>query len=142
MKNRIGSIAGVAVGIVVGAALVGLGTGAAGDALAAPQAVPTNISLPTISGAARVGERLTGEHGDWSGGVTSYAYQWQRCNASGTPASCVNIAGETGTVRDITTGDVGSTLRLRVIASNGDGASQPAFSAVSAVVQPLSLIHI
>jgi hypothetical protein len=133
MKNRIGSIAGVAVGIVVGAALVGLGAGAAGDALAAPQAVPSNVSPPTISGTARQGENLTGEHGDWSGGVTSYAYQWQRCNAAG--ASCVNIAGETGTVREITAGDVGSTLRLRVIASNADGAGAPAFSAVSAVVQ-------
>ena len=93
MKKRIGSIAGVAVGIVVGAALAGLGAGAAGDAQAAAQAPPVNGSPPTISGVARVGERLTAERGDWSNGATSYAFQWQRCNASGTPASCVNIDG-------------------------------------------------
>ena len=134
MKKRIGSIAGVAVGIVVGAALAGLGAGAASDAQAAPAAVPVIVSPPTIAGTARVGAQLTGEHGDWSGGVTSYAYQWQRCNSAG--ASCVNIPGETGTTRDIAPDDAGNTLRLRVIASNADGPSAAAFSSPSAVVQP------
>ena len=134
MKKRIGSIAGVAVGIVVGAGLAGLG-GAVGDAQARAQAPPVNGSPPTISGVAQVGARLTAERGDWSNGATSYAFQWQRCNASGTPASCVNIAGETSNVRDLTAGDQGNTVRVRVIASNADGASAPAFSAASAVVQ-------
>ena len=92
------------------------------------------VSVPTISGTARVGERLTGEHGDWSGGVTSYAYQWQRCNAAG--ASCVNIParpGPNGTSPRTTQATRCGSASSR---TNGDGASAPAFSAPSAVVQP------
>ena len=82
MKKRIGSIAGVAVGIVVGAALAGLGAGAAGDAQAAAQAPPVNGSPPTISGVARVGRAPHRRARRLDDGATSYAFQWQRCNAS------------------------------------------------------------
>jgi len=130
-----GTRTAVALAALTGAAVVGLvGKTTAGDALAAAQAAPTPVSKPTISGTARVDETLTGEHGDWAGGVTSYEYQWQRCNAAG--ASCANIPGETSTTRTITSGDQGSTLRLQVRARNADGLSVPAFSDPSAVVQP------
>ncbi|MGE5691047.1 MAG: hypothetical protein ACM33B_10890 [Pseudomonadota bacterium] len=94
---------------------------------------PAVTRLPSISGTAREGETLTADRGEWSNNPTSYAYQWQRCSAAG--ASCVNIPGETSTVRIITNGDVGSTLRVIVTASNAGGSSSAA-SAVSGVVAP------
>jgi hypothetical protein len=130
-----GTRTAVALAALAGATVVALiGKTTAGDALAAAAAPPTLVSKPTISGTARVDETLTGEHGDWAGGVTSYEYQWQRCNAAG--ASCANIPGETSPTRTITTGDQGSTLRLQVRARNADGLSAAAFSDPSAVVQP------
>jgi hypothetical protein len=134
MRNRAGTLAAVAVALLAAAALGGIGREAVGTASAAAAAPPTIVSIPTISGTAREGETLTGEHGDWAGGVTSYAYQWQRCPAS--TLACTSIPGETTTNRLITNGDVGSRLRLRVIATNADGASAPAFSNPSAVVAP------
>src|SRR5439155_5409068 len=54
---------------------------------------PSNTSPPTISGTAQQGQTLTEAHGTWTNSPTSYAYQWQRCNAEA--ASCVAIAGAT-----------------------------------------------
>ncbi len=108
--------------------------GAAGDAQAAAQAPPVNGSAPTISGIARVGRRLTAERGDWSNGATSYAYQWQRCNASGRP-SCVNIAGETGERRDITA-TTSETRSASASSPPTPTGRRAAFSAPTAVIQP------
>ena len=132
MKKRMGSVPVAVVGLVVVlGAVAGLGRQ---SAQAAAQVVPTIVSPPTIQGTARVGETLTGEHGDWSSTTpVTYAYQWRRCNASG--GACVNIPGETTTSRLIAPDDVGQTLRLRVVATNADGPSAPADSAPSAVVQ-------
>jgi hypothetical protein len=95
-------------------------------------AAPANTALPTISGAAQEGQTLTASSGSWTGEPTSYAYQWQRCNASG--GSCAAITGATGQTYTAAPADVGSTLRLAVTASNSAGASSPATSAQTAVV--------
>jgi hypothetical protein len=127
--NRGGTIA---VAVMTAAAVAALG-GIGRDALAAAQAVPTNVSKPTIAGIAQQGHTLTGEHGDWSNGPNlTYSYQWQRCPAA--TLTCTNIPGETSNVRVITDGDVGSRLRLEVRAANGDGTGAPAYSDPSAVI--------
>ena len=96
---------------------------------------PANTSLPTIGGTAREGETLTASNGSW-GGVTpiSYAYQWQRCNASG--SSCASIGSATNQNYVVSHTDVNRTIRVEVTATNADGKSQ-ALSAATTAIAPL-----
>lgn len=95
---------------------------------------PTSTGLPTVSGEARAQETLTGTTGNWSGTPTSFEYQWLRCStAAGT--GCADVAGATATTYKLTPGDVGSTMRLRVRATNAQGPSAPVESAPTGVVQ-------
>jgi hypothetical protein len=95
-------------------------------------AAPVNTALPTISGSARQNQTLTASPGTWSGNPTSFAYQWQQCDASG--GSCVSVAGSTASTVRLTGGYVGHTVRVVVTATNA-GGSTPATSAATAVVQ-------
>jgi streptogramin lyase len=95
---------------------------------------PASILPPTVAGSARVGERLTAANGSWTNNPTSYAHQWEGCDSSGN--SCGQIAGATGQAYTLTDADAGHTIRVQVIATNGDGASNPATSAPTAVVLP------
>jgi glucose/arabinose dehydrogenase len=105
--------------------------------------VPVNISPPSIDGFAGQGQTLTASVGQWStgsGAPTSYAYQWQRCNNSG--ANCQPLTGATASTYRVAIGDVGLTLKVAVVASNGAGSSDPADSAVTSVVRSdLALGH-
>ena len=79
---------------------------------------PVNQTPPTISGTAQVGQTLTASSGSWSGSPPiSYAYQWRRCDSAG--GACVDIAGATAASYVVSAADSGSTLRVRVAASNG-----------------------
>ena len=79
---------------------------------------PQNTSPPTISGNPVDGNTLTASPGTWTGTQPiTYAYQWQRCDAGG--QGCSNIAGAATSTYVVTSGDVGSTLSVRVTASNG-----------------------
>lgn len=115
-------------GSIVAAVLV-----AAGVAYAAVSAVtdrPTAKSLPQITGTARDGDTLTVSDGQWErGNSLTFAYQWQRCDASG--GSCADIAGANTKSYAAVTADVGKTLRAEVAATDSDGSSQ----AVSAVTR-------
>ncbi len=97
---------------------------------------PINTTLPAISGSGTVGAALSSSAGTWSGIPTSYAYQWQRCNATG--GACSPISGATGTQYTPATADVGSTMRSTVVASNagGSGSATSAPSAVIVVTPP------
>jgi hypothetical protein len=92
---------------------------------------PVSTSPPTITGAPQVGQTLTAGTGVWAGGPTSFAFQWQRCSASGT--SCVDIGGATGGTYVVVSSDAGSTLRVVVTATNAVGSASIA-SASTAVV--------
>ena len=97
---------------------------------------PANTSLPTISGTAREGQTLTASNGSWGGATPiTYAYQWQRCNSSG--SSCGSIGKATNQNYVVSHTDVDNTIRVEVTATNADGTSQ-ALSAASAAVAPLS----
>ncbi|MGH3136425.1 MAG: hypothetical protein ACRDPV_08030 [Gaiellaceae bacterium] len=109
----------------------------AATAVSAPTGVvsaagaPISTSPPTISGTPQVGQTLTAGTGSWTGGPTSFAIQWQRCNASAT--GCVDVAGATATTYVLGTADVGATIRVVVTATNVAGRASAA-SAVTAVV--------
>ncbi|TDB71335.1 choice-of-anchor D domain-containing protein [Micromonospora sp. KC721] len=95
-------------------------------------AVPVATTPPSSTGSTRVGGVLTVQPGSWTGDPTSYAYQWQRCTSQGT--GCTAIGGATATTYQLTGTDVGSRVRVQVIASNTHGAGVPATSRATGVV--------
>jgi hypothetical protein len=103
--------------------------------VAAPPGPPVNTSAPTISGTAQQGQTLTANPGSWTNSPTGYGYEWLRCGSGG--GSCKAIAEATASTYVLTEIDVGSTLRVSVIASNGSGPSAPASSAQTALVTAL-----
>ena len=105
----------------------------ASASLGKAKAAPSNTSLPSISGSARDGSLLRASHGSWTGGPTSYAYQWQRCDSQG--GSCQSIGGANSDSYTVQTADVGSTLRVQVTATNSTG-SGVAVSRPSGGVEP------
>ena len=92
---------------------------------------PTNSAPPTISGSTVVGSTLTATQGTWTGTGNTYAYQWQRCNATG--AACVAISGATAQTYVLVAADAADTIRVVVTATNATG-SATATSAQTAVV--------
>jgi hypothetical protein len=85
------------------------------------RSAPNGTAAPAISGTAKVGEELQAQNGTWSGGVRTYAYQWQRCDRNG--ASCEGVDGATGRVYGVRSVDAGSTLRVVVSAANLSGST-------------------
>ena len=106
-------------------------------AAATSSAAPKNTSLPTISGTPKVGGTLTAAPGSWSGNPTSFAYQWQRCDAD--VAACANIVGATATTFAVPLADVGYRLRVVVTAKNAKGSTS-ATSAITTIVVPATPI--
>jgi hypothetical protein len=103
-----------------------------GAAPTATAALPANTVLPSIAGSAVQGQTLTASPGSWTGDTPiSFAYQWLRCNAGG--SSCNPIGGETGIHRIVDSGDVGSTLRIKVTATNVSGATSAQSNATAVV---------
>lgn len=80
---------------------------------------PRNTTRPVISGTPQVGEALTVSNGTWTGGVTSFTYQWQRCDENGN--ACVAVSGATSKSYGVRSDDAGSTLRAEVTARNAAG---------------------
>ena len=111
-------------------------TGAA-TATSAPTGVvsasgaPTSTSLPTISGVAQIGQTLTAGTGSWTGSPTGFAFQWQRCNSSGT--GCVDMPGATSGTYVVASADLGATIRVVVTATNGLGSGSAASPATAVV---------
>jgi hypothetical protein len=95
-----------------------------------PATLPTNVAAPTISSNAAVSETLSTSPGTWSGtGPISYAYQWQQC-----AASCVSIAGATGSLFTLGAAQAGAKIQVVVTAGNAAGTAV----ATSAEVGPVA----
>jgi hypothetical protein len=92
---------------------------------------PVNTAKPTISGTASVGQELSASTGTWTGGVTSYTYQWQSCTGS---AVCTDVDGATARTYGVRLTDVGSSLRVAVTAHNLSGSNATATSDQTGVV--------
>jgi Divergent InlB B-repeat domain/HYR domain/Right handed beta helix region len=103
-----------------------------GSVTASFSSVPVNTVLPVVSGTPYSGQTLSTTNGTWTGSPTSYTYQWEDCNSSGT--SCTSIAGATSTEYTLTGADIEHTIRVVIVAHNGSGPSAPAESAATAVV--------
>ena len=85
-------------------------------------AKPVNTTEPSITGTARVGNRLDANRGQWAGDTPiTYSYVWLRCNAKGD--NCSEIQGANDTSYEVRDSDTGRTIRVRVIARNDRGST-------------------
>ena len=102
--------------------------------LVSDEAPPSSTGTgPSVGGTTQSGSTLTADPGAWNGTAPiSYDYQWQRCDAAGN--NCTDIPGATGSTYTPGSGDIGSTIRVVVKATDDAGTSAPATSAPSAVV--------
>jgi Tol biopolymer transport system component len=89
-------------------------------------APPVDTTLPSIAGTGVQGQSLTVSPGIWTGGPSSYSYQWRRCTATG--GTCTSIAGATTAGYVVTPADAGSGLRAAVWATSGAGTGASASS--------------
>jgi hypothetical protein len=88
---------------------------------------------PTIGGdPPAVGNTISGTNASWASppAPTTIDRQWLRCDAAG--ANCSAIPGQTGAQYTVTDADLGSTLRIRNVATDPGGSS----TSTSAFVEP------
>jgi hypothetical protein len=135
VRDRSGRVAladrRITLATLVVAGTAGIAAMLSGGAEARSQAVPENVSPPTLTGLAVVGETLTASTGSWTGTQPiTFTYAWQRCDATGAGCSAPIATGNTYVVVDA---DIGSTLRVEVTGTNGEGTAS-ALSAPTAVV--------
>jgi hypothetical protein len=96
---------------------------------------PENVAGPSIEGNATAGETLTANPGSWSGSEPiSYSYQWRSCDEDG--EECTDIIGATGETYLLGIGDIGSTLRVTVTASNSIGEASAGSSQSEVIGSP------
>lgn len=96
---------------------------------------PVNTGAPSISDTTpHDADALTAYPGGWTGTLPiTFAYQWQRCDATG--LDCADLPGATAKTLAVDAGLVGAPLRVRVVATNVAG-SVVAVSATTAAVGP------
>ena len=89
-------------------------------------APPESASAPVVSASPLVGQPLSTTNGTWTNSAISWAYQWQRCDDTG--SNCTDIPGATSSQYTPVTDDVGSTLRSGVLASNSVGPASSGYA--------------
>ena len=106
--------------------------------IAAQATPPSNTNEPSISGRAEQGARLTASAGTWTGSQPmSLAYQWVRCGTDGGQSdggNCAIVSRATNRRYDLGRSDVGFRMRVRVTATNADGAKTVASNPTAVVV--------
>jgi uncharacterized protein YukE len=94
--------------------------------------LPSNVTLPGIKGSPLEGQLLSATSGTWSGTAPiAYEYQWELCNAAG--EACKGVSGALESTLSLVTGDIGSTLRVIVTATNTAGSTSVTSPATSVV---------
>jgi hypothetical protein len=114
--------------------------GGSSTAVSAPTGVvqaaskaPSATNAPSISGTPADGQTLTANNGNWAGSTPmNFSFRWQLCDSHG--GNCSNT-NDTSQTYKLGAGEVGHTLRVRVVASNSAGSTS-AVSAPTGVVQP------
>ena len=86
--------------------------------------MPAVVTLPKITGIAKVGNSLSVTAGTWKNSPTQYTYQWFRCNTYGT--SCTKIAGATSSSYLLVSADAAHKLVAKVKATNAVGSKTAA----------------
>jgi hypothetical protein len=104
------------------------------ESMPPPPTPPVNSSLPVVSGTTTEGQMLSVSSGSWSGSPTSYKYQWQVCNSTGT--GCSEVSGATGSTDMLSSADASHTMRVAVTASNSGGSA----TATSAATAPIAAV--
>jgi hypothetical protein len=94
-------------------------------------AVPSNSTVPLVTGTPTVGQALSASNGAWSPTPTGYAYEWQDCDSAGN--SCIAVTGATTSTYALTSADIAHTIRVLVTASNSSGSA-------SSVSAPTTLV--
>ena len=94
---------------------------------------PSNVQAPTLSGTPAQGQTLRVNPGTWNGQQPiTFTFDWLRCDTSGN--NCVVQAGFNDDAYVLREGDVGKTIRARVIARNSRGQASR-LTSQSGVVQ-------
>ncbi len=87
---------------------------------------PTNLTAPTIQGTPQDGSVITVTNGTWSGSTTiTYTYNWESCDADGNNCTALYPPGTIPQLQ-LTSQQVGQTLRGVVTATNAAGTAQAA----------------
>jgi hypothetical protein len=94
---------------------------------------PVNVQPPTLSGTAAQGQTLRVSPGTWNGlQPITFTFNWLRCDGGGN--NCILQPGFRDDAYQLREGDVGKTIRARVIARNARGEASR-LTAQSPVVQ-------
>jgi hypothetical protein len=85
---------------------------------------PVNTAGPSISGQARLGQKLTANRGTWTAdGKLELKHWWTRCNADG--EACQTISGsENDKTHTVSRDDLHYTIKLRVLATGLEGEAE------------------
>lgn len=94
---------------------------------------PVNVQPPTLSGTPAQGQTLRVSPGTWNGvQPITFTFEWLRCDTAGN--NCIVQPGFNDDAYVLRDGDIGKTVRARVIARNARGQSSQ-LTAPSGVVQ-------
>jgi hypothetical protein len=96
---------------------------------------PVNAAAPTLSGTPAEGQTLHVTPGTWNGRQPiTFTFRWLRCDGSGN--NCILQPGSSDDAYVLREGDVGKTIRARVVARNSRGEASQLTAQSSAVQAP------
>jgi hypothetical protein len=96
---------------------------------------PVNTAAPALSGTPAEGQTLHVTPGTWNGRQPiTFTFRWLRCDGSGN--NCILQPGSSDDAYVLREGDVGKTIRARVVARNSRGEATRLTAQSSAVQGP------